>query len=392
MQSSGVRERKRVLFVAHSASDHIFGGERSLLDLMGAVERDRYQLYAVLPRPSEAYASLLRRHAEDVVVFPYGWWNFRTGDDRAAIERFRQTIRDLRIDLVYANTIMLREPLLAARVEGVKCACHIRELIDRDVDLLDLIGGPVARIIADVRSSADFLICNSEATYRLFFCAGKSTLIVNGVDIEGLDIPHDISGDALSVGLLGNNARKKGVAAFFSIAEKLRTAAPNLRFRLIGPSTPYLRGLHAEYGARSGNIELCGYAADLAKAYAMVDIVLNLSIFGESFGRSVAEAMAARRPAVVYNHGALAELVEDGVTGYVVPYLDTNEVAAKLLDFSRNPRDVLRMGERARERAIRCFSRQRLAESLNAWLDSVFTETENPGLSLARFPDTAEPA
>jgi hypothetical protein len=57
-----------------------------------------------------------------------------------------------------------------------------------------------------------------------------------------------------------------------------------------------------------GNIELSGYAPFPSEALARADIVLNLSNFEETFGRTVLEAMAAGRPVVAYNWGALPEL------------------------------------------------------------------------------------
>ena len=42
-----------------------------------------------------------------------------------------------------------------------------------------------------------------------------------------------------------------------------------------------------------------------AAAYRDLNFVINLSRFAESFGRTVAEAMVARRPVVAYRYGAL---------------------------------------------------------------------------------------
>ena len=60
-------------------------------------------------------------------------------------------------------------------------------------------------------------------------------------------------------------------------------------------------------------IDYCSYPD---QAMAMVDVVLSLTQVGESFGRTIAEAMAARRPGSGLWYGAVPELIVDGVTGF----------------------------------------------------------------------------
>ena len=86
-------------------------------------------------------------------------------------------------------------------------------------------------------------------------------------------------------------------------------------------------------------------------------MVLNLSRFAESFGRTVAEAMMARRPVIGYHHGALPELIDDGETGFLVPYLDVSAVLDRLRFFVANPAKITEFGETARQRSLQLFSR-----------------------------------
>jgi glycosyltransferase involved in cell wall biosynthesis len=107
-----------------------------------------------------------------------------------------------------------------------------------------------------------------------------------------------------------------------------------------------------------------GYVADPAQALAEVDVVINLSRFQESFGRTVLEAMASARPVVGYAWGALPELVVNSQTGFLVPFGDTEAVAARLLQLQQRPELKVGMGLAGRERALACFSGERLRKQL----------------------------
>jgi glycosyltransferase involved in cell wall biosynthesis len=52
--------------------------------------------------------------------------------------------------------------------------------------------------------------------------------------------------------------------------------------------------------------------------YDVADIVCQLSEWEELFGWMIAEAMAYKKPIVATRVGGIPELVEDGVTGFLV--------------------------------------------------------------------------
>lgn len=71
-----------------------------------------------------------------------------------------------------------------------------------------------------------------------------------------------------------------------------------------------------------------GYISELRKVYAASDIVLAISKDGEAFGRVTAEAAAHGRVAIATAVGATPEIIQDGVTGFLVPPNDPDAVAA----------------------------------------------------------------
>ena len=85
------------------------------------------------------------------------------------------------------------------------------------------------------------------------------------------------------------------------------------------------------------NFHFRGYVPSPADAYRDLNIVLNLSHFAESFGRTVAEAMAARCAVIAYRYGALPELIDDGETGFLTPFRDLSAVFDRLAFFAERP-------------------------------------------------------
>ena len=76
----------------------------------------------------------------------------------------------------------------------------------------------------------------------------------------------------------------------------------------------------------------------------------------ESFPNALAEAQGLGVPAVSFNVGGVPEIVEDGLTGYVVPPGDREEFIKRLAELLENKSIAQQMGEEARKRIIERFS------------------------------------
>ena len=87
----------------------------------------------------------------------------------------------------------------------------------------------------------------------------------------------------------------------------------------------------------------------------------------EGFGLAMAEAMAFALPVVAVNSGASPELVEDGVTGLLVPAGDAAALANALISLARDRRLGLEMGALARQRATAQYGVERTARDTLAF-------------------------
>jgi glycosyltransferase involved in cell wall biosynthesis len=74
---------------------------------------------------------------------------------------------------------------------------------------------------------------------------------------------------------------------------------------------------------------------------------------------ALVEAFAHGLPAIVFGHGAPAEIVEDGATGLHARAVDVGDLTAKLRWAAEHPTELAVMGERARRRYEERFTGER---------------------------------
>jgi len=78
------------------------------------------------------------------------------------------------------------------------------------------------------------------------------------------------------------------------------------------------------------HIHFCGSSDKVAEIYALSDVVVSSSKKPESFGRSVAEAIALGTPVVATNHGGVLDIILEGRNGYFAQIGDAKALAGKI--------------------------------------------------------------
>lgn len=361
-------ERPTVLLCAHQAGHTLFGAERSLLDVLEAMNALAWNVVLLLPEAGNAaYEARLKARCKALAVVPYGWWQQGKACHPVTIAHVRRLIERFGVDAVHANTLVLDEPLAAAREAGVPAITHVRELPAFDAALCQTLGATPAQLVARTHVASDLIIANSRVVAQAFDgpAAPCVRVVPNTIDMASLlALPPCVPGpgQAFRVGMLSSNLPKKGLEDLVRVARLLEHRAPSIRLELYGPRSAALERVLAD--SPPANLHDMGYVDAPAEALAAVHAVVNLSHFQESFGRTVLEAMAAARPVVAYAWGALPELVVEGKTGYLVPFGETEAVAAHLVYLARSPRSCLALGEAGRQRAQAHFGPQQLAEAL----------------------------
>ena len=92
-----------------------------------------------------------------------------------------------------------------------------------------------------------------------------------------------------------------------------------------------------------------GKRNDIEEVLAALDLLLLTSVI-EGFPVVLLEAMAMGKAAIATDVGGNADLIVDGVTGFLVPAQDADAVAAKAIFLLTNPDMRRAMGREARTR------------------------------------------
>jgi glycosyltransferase involved in cell wall biosynthesis len=120
-------------------------------------------------------------------------------------------------------------------------------------------------------------------------------------------------------------------------------------------------------------VHFTGRLADVRPVLEAADAVV-LPSQSEAFPLSLVEAMAMARPVVAYSVGGIPELVEDGVTGFLVPRGDVAAMADSLGRLAADANLSTEMGRRGRVRVERHFSMERMVDSIEELYAQVAAE------------------
>src|SRR5580704_5056441 len=121
------------------------------------------------------------------------------------------------------------------------------------------------------------------------------------------------------------------------------------------------------------NFLFLGRRTDIPKILACCDIAV-LPSRAEGLPNAVLEYMAAGLPTVVSRVGGNSELVEDEVTGLLVPSEDAVALSTALLRYLRNPEEMSKIARRGQEFVSRNFSFERLVREVDELFSALLTE------------------
>ena len=363
-------EAATIMVCGHQAGLHLYGAERSLLDLLEGLQKVGLNVIVTLPSAVNVpYVQAVAARVQSLAILPYAWWKRGRESCAETVAVFRNLLRDFDVRALYANTSVLDEPLTAAREEGIPAVIHVRELPQWDSALCQTLNTDPEGWLKHIRTSADILVANSATAANVL---GRGDVIVapNVVDaarFEQARAAREVMSECVRVALISSNLPKKGLADFLLLAEKLCERNASVECVIFGPDNAHIEALKGEIEAENfrGNIRLAGYAASPEVAMQEADIIVNLSHFQESFGRTVLEAMAAAKPVVAYDWGALPELVEDGKTGYLVPFGDVDAAADRVIQLSASSKLRHAMGSAGYRVALERYDRKALVAQLS---------------------------
>ncbi len=360
---SGMKET--VIVVAHRAGKFLYGGERSFIDIINNIDKEKYNVVCLLPQYNKDFVQILKIHCFEVITFEYGWWKVGEEYSLETINVFRTIYREYHADLIHLNTIMLMEAVAAAKMEAIPSIVHVRELISKDLPLQNVLNGTDKEIRDIVLMESDHILANSETTSEEFNKDEKGMVVYNTVADDLFDLENEFS-DHLKFGIISSNIKKKGILDFAELAEEVYKKNQNIEFHIIGEETSLVIEIKAKIEAQNlkANLIFPGYQESNVEAVRLVNVIVNFSHFAESFGRTIAEGMAAGRPVIGYDYGALPEWIDHNENGYIIAYKKPLDAVKYVLEIDEER--MKKLGEMGRKKAKRLFSYDVYKEGLNA--------------------------
>jgi glycosyltransferase involved in cell wall biosynthesis len=164
---------------------------------------------------------------------------------------------------------------------------------------------------------------------------------------------------------------QKDLPTLLRSAALLRHGVPGVRFVVVGegPDRAALAALVAELGLE-GIVTLAGQSPEAADELAAADVVAMCSLW-ESGPLVVAEALALGRPVVATPVGFVPEVIDDGVSGRIVPVGDPAALAEALGDVLADPVGAARMAEAGRRAAAEVLGPDRLVGDVVTMYETV---------------------
>lgn len=309
--------------------------------------------------------------SETVAVLPSAAWSGRSTGDNAVFGMLAAMValeQADRFDVVHSHVDVMSLPLARQARVPVLTTFHAR------LDLPGLYEAVLAFGPAP-------LVAISESQRRWHPNANWVATIPHGLPLRGMPFGAE-PGDYLAV--VGRATPEKGIAEAIEVATAtsfpLRIAAKALNPTELRYLDDHIRpaigaGVHylGEVGPEERDPLLAGARA-----------TLMLGAWPEPFGLVAIESLATGTPVIARRAGALAEIVEHGVDGYLVDDLSEAQLAVNLVgDLDR---------ARIRERAIARFSVERMVAAYErVYLDLVEARERQEAERPARRPSSVPP-
>jgi len=339
--------------------------------LMRGLDHDRYEHRLAVGAVGADEADYLALRACDVPVTRIRGLGraVRGRDDLAALGHLVREMREFRPHIVHTHTakagVLGR---VAAGLTGVPVVVHTFHghlLTGYFSPLGSHAIATVERTMA--RRTARLLAVGARVRDELL-AAGvgrpeQYVVVPPGVDVPPpvtraaaraeLELPPDVP----TVSFVGRITGVKAPLRFLDVARNVLRQQPAAVFIVAGEGDllPLMRAAAADLGQRC---HFLGWRADVETVHAASDVAL-LTSDNEGMPVSLIEAALVGRPAVATDVGSVAEVVRDGVTGYVTP-TDVSVLAQATVRLLSDEDLRRRMGRAAQEHARREFSAARL--------------------------------
>ena len=375
----------RILFL-HSSSD-LYGASKILLAINELCAKKGHEVTVVVSEDGPLVNKLKALGAAIVItdlgilrrqyLNPTGILN-RLVANFKAYTKLIDLCKTRKIDLIYSNTTGVIAGVFVASKLGIRHLWHIHEIIEKPYVLFRLL----SRLINTKNNQA---IAVSEAVkkhWTKFVVPSKIDVLYNGVDywlfenaISDLRQTLQISPDTILIGMMGRVHFWKGQDYFIHIAGELFKTHKNIHFLMVGDAFAGYEYLHdninklIDANHLQGHVTQLSYRSDIANIYSALDLFILPSLLPDPAPAVVTEAMAAGLPVIVTEQGGAVEMIENNVSGLLIPINNATAAAVIIEPLLTNETFRKNMGAQAKKRMQEKFSRTQFNEQIMACIE-----------------------
>lgn len=176
--------------------------------------------------------------------------------------------------------------------------------------------------------------------------------------------------------MIGRMNREKGYHDLVEALQRVRDMPWQALF--IGPDEGFLTSIMHQINQHrlQDRIRILGQRKDITDLLAVTDVYV-LPSYREGLPRSLIEAQAMAVPCVATNIRGCREVVEEGVTGFLITPGDSEALGAALQKLLKEPELRLRMGQEGRWRMHRCFDEAEVGRKVMAVYEEVLNDEKH---------------
>ncbi len=273
-------------------------------------------------------------------------------------------------DIVYINSLVILDHLIASRFSKAKTVLHLHEIPSE--------GFTSTLFKRFISFSKAQLISISKAVETSFKSLdNKKTIILNGVpDLHQEQIQEQTN--VFKILLIGRINSWKGQLLLLKAIKRLKQEG-NSAFKatILGDvfeNQQHYKDTLVNYIKEhqlEEVVEIKSFSKNVISYYQNTDIVVIPSIQPEPFGLVAVEAMSHKKTIIASAHGGLTEIVEDKKTGFLIPPNNEIELAEAISYCSINKAKTYEMGERARDRYLKLFNEKTYLKKMAHYIVSM---------------------
>lgn len=350
----------RILYI--DSSQGIFGGGQvSLLELLGRINKAKFHSVVVLSEEGKLSEKVQKLNIECEIIRMSTLKILNPFMLLSTLSQLFRLMKLRRINLIYANTSRAAIYAgLVAKSLKIPMIWHVR---------IPYSDGLVDRFLVFLSTR---IIVVSRAVGRRFdwLPEEKKGLVYNGVDINKFSLnARDADSRArfnlqlrdIVIGTVGRFSSEKGHTILISAIQEVAKIIPEIKVLLVGNGNEGFRlSLQEEIKKLelSSNFVFAGFCEDIHNVLKIMDIFCLPSL-SEGFNRGLLEAMACGLPVVATSVGGNVEVVENGVSGLLVPPGNPEVLASAIIALLKDKKESQGMGLEGRRIVEENFSIER---------------------------------